>query len=210
MGQFTLQWDNTDVLANANAISQRALYRLRDTGGAWISAGFTPANDMAKSVNSADTPSGLTDNKIYEFKIQSICTLSGPSDNDNGIQEHIVFACIIPTLTKTITTATSVINLTGTNISKVKFTLKRSLDNVVMGSSTVNNVANSAGLTVPGLTASTTYYWQIELYATINNVEVVSSSVPFLGAVCGTYPITTDALAICNPTTSLTVTSIEL
>jgi len=122
-----------------------------------------------------------------------------------------VFNCIVPTLTETSNTATATLDLTGTDITKARFTLKRSIDDVVFaGPTIVNKVANSASLVATGLAAATDYYWEIELYATINNVEVISSSVNFLGIVCGPHPVTTDAAAVCNPITSMTVSSIEI
>lgn len=211
MAQFTLNWDNTDVLASANVISQRAGYRTKNAGGVFTTTGFTPANDMAKSVTTADTPSGLTDNLIYQLKIQSICTAGGPTDNDNGIKDMITFACIDPTLATDVNIAGITLNLAGTNITKVRFTLKRSLDNVVMyGPTIVNVVANTATATATGLVAETDYYWEIELYTTLNNIEVKSSDVAFLGVACGPYSITTDEEPVCDPVTAVTVTSIEL
>ncbi len=210
MAQFTLTWDNTEALANANAINQRASYRLKTVGGAWVTTGFTPANDMAVAETTTDTANSLTNNKVYEFMIETLCASGGPTPGDNGIQEDITFSCIVPTLTKTHNSAKAVVDLTGTDVSKVRFTLKRTTDNVVMGTALVLNVANSAELNVTGLAASTNYYWEIELLANVNNIEVSSLAVAYLGAVCGSYPTVTDANPVCDPTTSLTVTSIEL
>lgn len=210
MAQFTLSWNNADAVAQANAISQRASYRLKTVGGAWLTGGFIPANDMAKSVSTTDTASNLTNNVVYEFLTETLCTAGGPSANDNGIQEGIAFACLIPTLTKTYNSAKAVISLVGTDVSKVRLTLKRTLDNVIMGTSLIPKVNNLAELTVIGLAFSTNYYWQVELFANVNNIEVSSLAVAYLGVVCGSYPTVTDANPVCNPTTSLTITSIQI
>lgn len=203
MAQFTLSWNNADILANVNVINVRALYRYKTLGGAFVSAGFTPANDMATSVITADTPI-LDNNKVVEIKVQSICTTNGPTDNDNGIQEAIEFACIVPTVTKTETTGTIVVDTTGLDITKVRFTLRKASDNTIVGSAiTANVVANEATTVKTDLVGATNYYWQTELYATVNNVEVKS-------AICSPYPFTTDTPLICDPLTDFTISSIEI
>lgn len=210
MAQFTLTWDNTAVLANPNATAQRALYRLKAVGGAFISAGFTPANDLAKTAITSTTPA-LGSNIVIETKVQSICTLNGPTDNDNGIQEVIDFSCIVPTLTKTSTTADASLDVTGTDIIKATFTLRKSSDNsIVSGPTVISRSVNTIATGATGLTGSTNYYWQVELHATVQGVEVKSSSVNYLGTVCGPYAVTTDAPPVCNPITSIDVSSIEI
>lgn len=209
MAQFTLVWDNTDILANPNAINQQAMYRGKVIGGAFITAGFTPANPMATSVVSALSPV-LTDNVIYQFKTQSLCTVGGPRDNDNGLIEIIAFGCIVPTITKTYNQATASINLTGLDITKVKFTLKRASDNVVVFTQTVNKASNAAATLATGLLGATNYYWEIELYTIVNSVELISSDAEFLGEACGAYALTTDANPVCDPITATTITSTNL
>lgn len=208
--QFTLLWNNSSVLANPNATAQTALYRQKSVGGAFISTGFTPSNPLAKSVNTVDSPNTLLDNVVYEFKVQAVCTLNGPSDNDNGVREIIGFACITPTLSQEETEATISLDVSGTDIVKARFTLRRSSDNTQVAQSVVNAVGSTISLTETGLTAGTNYYWQVELYATINGVEVISSSSDYLGSPCSPYAFATDALAVCDPVTSLTVDSIEI
>lgn len=210
MAQFTLQWDNTDVLANSNAIAQRALYRQRSIGDPFISAGFFPANDLAKSVNAALSPV-LLNNIVYQFKVQSICTQNGPTDNDNGFQEGINFACITPVITKTETTSNITLNVAGLDITKARFTLRKASDNsIAFGVFTSNNVLDSISGDAIGLTSATNYYWQIELFANVNNVEVVSSHSDYLGQACSPYPFTTNAPVVCDPVISATVDSIEI
>lgn len=210
MAQFILTWDNTAVLASSNATAQRALYRQKSIGGSFISAGFTPTNDLAKSAITTTTPV-LSSNLVYEFKIQSICAQNGPTDNDNGIRELIAFACITPTVSQATTTATASLNVTGTDITKARFTLKKSSDNsIVYGPTIINRSVNTIATTATGLVGSTNYYWQIELYANINLVEIISSGSDFIGTVCGPYTTTTDVPPVCNPVTSVTVTSVEI
>jgi hypothetical protein len=208
--QFTLSWSNTALEASSNSLNQRALYRYRTVGGAFISTGFTPANDMATSVNSATSPS-LDDNKVVQFEVETICTINGPAINDNGIQEVIGFACITPTITETDTTSGVSINVTGLDIIQARFTLRKSTDNTIVGSPIVASVSGTTiSTSVTGLTASTNYYWQVELYAIVNGVTVISSSSDYLGAPCSPYTFTTSAPAVCAPVTAAAVSSIEV
>lgn len=208
--QFKLDWLNSKVAASSNSISQRALYRYKAIGGAFISTGFTPANDLATSANTVDSPV-LDDNKIVQFEVETICTLNGPALNDNGIQEAIGFACLIPTIAKTDTTSDISIDVTGLDITKARFTLRKSSDNSLVGSSiTATPIANSISGSATGLTPSTNYYWQIELYSTVNTIEVISSDVEYLGAPCSPYPVVTDAPAVCPPVTAATISSTEV
>ena len=106
MAQFTLNWFAAPVMVNPNSIGQRALYRQKSVGGAFISTGFTPANDLTIVQETVTSPD-LATNKIWEFKVQAICTVGGPTDNNNGIIEALKFACLVPNIaTVTITTAT--------------------------------------------------------------------------------------------------------
>lgn len=198
MAQFTLTWDNSNVLADSNVVSQKLFYRYKTIGGAFIAGA-----DLSKDTKSVDSPI-LSDNRVIEFIIQCSCNENGPSNNDNGIQEEIEFACIVPTINKTYNQSTISLNLTGLDISKVKFTLKKSSDNSIVGTPVIVNVVNNtASMTNIGLTEVTNYYYQVELYANVNNVELKSS-------VCSPYPFQTNALPSCDPITSLTVASIEI
>lgn len=202
MGQFRLTWDNSAVLSNPNATGQRTNYRKKSTGGAFITTGFTPANDLPKTATTADSPV-LLDNTIYEFKVQSLCSVSGPTDNDNGIQEELHFVAINPTLTKTQTTATASISVTELDITKARMTLKKTSDNSVAGTQSPVPSAGVISATISGLTANTAYYFQIELYTNLNNVETISS-------VYGPYPVTTDPVPTCAAVTGVNVDSIEI
>jgi len=209
MAQFKLQWDNTNVNANPNAVSQRASYRQKSVGGVFIATGFTPTNDLAKTVSEALTPV-ISSNVIYEFKVQAICTQNGPTDNDNGIQEGIVFSCIAPSMNKTSDSSSITIDVTGTDIAKARFTLKKSSDNsIVITPTIINRSGNSITQLATGLQSSTSYYWQIELIATVSGVDVYSSDINQLGVSCSPYVFQTDAPPFCNPVASLTATSIE-
>lgn len=211
MAQFNLVWDESNVAVNPNALSQRASYRYKAVGGSWITAGFTPINDLDITDNNVLAPV-LDNNKVVELKVECICTVNGPTINDNGVREGIGFSCITPNVSVfTSTQGTITIDLTSTDITKVRFTLKKSSDNsTVMVPTEVNRVGNSATITKTGLTASTSYYWQVELYANINLFEVKSSDLGYLGTPCSPYPFTTSAAPVCDPITAITVSSIEI
>jgi hypothetical protein len=193
MAQFTYSWDNTDVLANSNNTGQIASYRRKSIGGSWITTGFTPSNTMAKSVTSALTPTSLLDNNVYEFKLEAICTAGGPIMDDNGIRENIAFACIDPVIENSDVASQITLVLTGTDITKAIFTLRKSSDNTIAyGPTTVNRIGANAVAIAGGLTPATDYYWQVSLLAIVNGVEVISSSANYLNSVCGPYTITTN------------------
>lgn len=197
MAQIQLNWDNSELLASANALTQTMSYRQKTVGGAWLTTGFTPANPMAKTVNAALSTNTLLANVVYEFYLLTNCTENGPTPNDNGQIEQLGFACIIPTVNKDQTTSTANINLAGTDITKVRFILRRTSDNaIVYGPVTVNRAGNSAQTLATGLVGNTQYYWQVALFTTVSGVEVVSSSVVYIGDVCGPYPFTTDDLPV--------------
>lgn len=209
MSQFTLIWNNSALLVSSNALTQTAEYRYRLVGGAYISTGFSPTNPLAKAATTTDSPT-LDDNKVIQFKIQTDCTTGGPSDNDNGLQEVINFIEIIPTITKTDTTANITIDATGTDITKARLTLRKASDNSIVDQIIVNKVSNNIIRPITGLSYSTNYYWQVEFYANVNSIEVLSSAPSYNGVVFSPYPFTTNAPAVCDPVTSVTVTSVEV
>jgi hypothetical protein len=202
MPKFTLTWSNTLLLSNNNVIGQRALYRQKSVGGSWLTAGFTPANDLAKTATSVESPT-VDVNKVWEFKVQSLCTVGGPADNTNGVQEVVVFSCLTPTVTKSFNSATASLNAAGTDISKAIFTLRKTSDSaIVYGPTTVtrsgDNITANTGAT---LNDNTTYYWETKLIAVVNSIEVTSGS-------CNSANFTTD-LATCDPVTNLVATATE-
>lgn len=208
MAQFILNWDNTAALADANATGQRVSYRRKDVGGSFLITGFSPANDLPKSATTATSPV-LTNNVVYELKVQTLCTVNGPTDNSNGIIEQIGFVCIEPEITQTDIASTITISILGLNITKARFTLRKQSDSsIVDGPTVVVAAGNFISRTAAGLTASTGYYWEVELYATINGVEVISSDAAYLNAVCGPYEFETEAPTTCPAPQDLTVDAI--
>jgi hypothetical protein len=191
MAQFTFLWGNTDVLASSNATGQRASYRQKTVGGTWLTSGFTPTNDLTKSAVTVQSPV-VTNNVVYEFKLECLCTQNGPTSNDNGIIEQIGFSCITPNLVNTSTTSTATIDLTNTDITKISFELRKASDNsLVFGPVIVARIGNSAQAVAAGLTASTNYYWKTSLIATVNGVEVNSSGTGYINSLCGPFNFTT-------------------
>lgn len=171
-----LTWDNTSILANPNVIAQRALQRQKIIGGTFYTTGFFPANDLAVSIISTEFSSPVV-NKIYEFKIQSICVAGGPTDNDNGIIEGMEFGCLDFEVVEVISPADSYsgkIDLSGTDIEGVLYTLKKQSDSsiVVPEVDSPRDEDDIAGITFESLEADTDYYIDAIMYATING-EIV-------------------------------------
>ena len=214
MVQFTLTWDNTPIVTNPNANFQRASYRERATGGGFISAGFTPTNDLPKEANTTDSPSDLLENKVYEFKVETICAANGPTMNDNGVQEVILMQCLTPEITPEIETVDIRIDVSDTDITKARFTLRRASTNDIVGTPITSTkgvlLANYIIAGFISLEADTNYYVQIELFSTVNNVEIGSTLADQIGSLCGPYAFKTDPQPICSPLTSVEVSSIEI
>lgn len=195
MGVLYLRWDNTAALANPNVIAQRASKRIKTVGGAYSTLGFTPTNDLVM-IAVPEMSVTVVDNKVYEFKVESICSSGGPTANSNGIQEGIAFVCIPPDISEDIDTVTVNVDLAGTDITKVRYTLRRQDNNVIIGGPTiVNKVADAALHIFDPVDDNTAYYLTVEMYAVVGGVEVISSNINYLGDVCGGnvagYQITT-------------------
>lgn len=211
MAQFTLNWSNIKVLTNPNAIGQRVSYRERLIGDPWIDTGFDPTNDLGTDAETADSPDTLDDNKVYEFKVETLCTTNGPTINDNDIQEAINFDCLEPTLENTETTSDITLDVTDTDIAKAKFTLRKASDNsVIVTSAKILRSGDSITYGATGLTGGVNYYWQVDMYALVNNVYVDSSTEGYLGELCSPYSFTTDEPPTCDPVISVEVSSIEI
>lgn len=209
MAQFTLEWDNSGIQAVTNVLHQQAVYRYRTVGGAFLSTGFTPANPLGKTATTTDSPV-LTNNRVVQFKVQTLCTVSGPTDNDNGIIEAIEFAAISPVLTKTTTTVEMSLSLLNTDITKVRAVMKKTADNTVVYDDVLYRATDAVSTTVTGLTPDTNYFWQFEFYVSINGGDVVSSSGNYSGTPYSPYPVKTDAASTCGALTSATIESIEV
>lgn len=207
MGSINFIWDNAAVLASINTTAQRASKRLKSVGGAYDTLGFTPTNDMAKAVNAASVV--VIDNNIYEIILQAICVNGGPVDNGNGPKEGIIFACILPTFSTTHNSVDVILNLINTDIHKIRVKLRKQSDNSLVGTFIASRSVNTATATFAGLPASTAYWVEIEFYAIVNGVEVISSDVFYLNAVCGSnipaYQVTTAAPPVCPAPMNLEV-----
>lgn len=212
MAQFRLNWNNIILISNPNVIGQRASYRQKSLGGSFITTGFTPANDLSTTIDTVDS-ANIAVNKVWEFKIESICTIGGPIINTNGLQEKLKFACITPVITHTANSSNITLNVTGLDITKAQFILKKVSDNsIIYGPVTINRVGNSISAVATGLIGSTAYYWETVLFATVSGIEIdsVSASTPIgIGTACISTNFTTEA-SICLPVTGVDVSSINI
>lgn len=183
MATLNVGWDNTAVSGNPNALNQRVSKRVQGDIP-WVTTGFTPANDLATSANS--TVATVVVNNVYQFKVEALCSEGGPTPNDDGVKEGIVFECIVPTLEAEPTEVAVSFSLAATSITKAILTLKKqSDDSIVGGPVTKNRVADAINHTFTGLTQLEDYYLEVQLIATVDGVEVNSSDEEYLNAVCG-------------------------
>lgn len=201
MSTFTLNWDNSLVLASINSTDQIAYYR-QSGSGSWLSTGFSPANALPTSA--ITTSISLAPNIVWEFKVSNVCGESGVTDNDNGTIQQIVFECITPTpYVLTSTTLGISINVVGLNITKILFKLRKQGDDSLVSTQLVTaSQITTTHVTFTGLTENTAYYFEAIFYATVNGVEVSSADSRYLNAVCGgnivDWKFTTDALPTAN------------
>ena len=193
MATFTISWSNTAYTSNTNVTGQRIDYRQKSLNGAYITTGFTPPNDLAKTVTSASI-TGLLANAVYQFRVAALCTAGGPTFNSDGVREAIRFACVTPTSSNTDTSIT--VSLTGLPVD-----ITRVIFNIGAGPVSVLTSGGGATYTFTGLTASTTYTITTEFAAIVNGAELVST--------LGTCSITvaTAAPATCPAPSGLTITS---
>lgn len=209
MAQFNLSWFNTAVITNSNATGQRVSHRQKSVGGAYITAGYTPANDLPTTASNIQSPV-LANNVIWEFKVECLCQVGGPIPNNNGNREGLKFACITPSLSWSTNTGTIVLNVAGLDITSATFILRR-LDNDVIqyGPTNIARVGNSISTTATGLDPDESYYWEIIMYATVNGVQIASNDVNQLNDSCFSGEFKTDE-DVCGPITDMDASVVEL
>lgn len=210
---FQLNWHNDAIVdpGETNAQTQSALYRSRQSLGSFLSDGFNPANPLALNVISAQSKP-LTDNMVWQFKIQTNCDVGGPSDNSNGILEAVNFVCIAPIVTFTYEASSITINTGTTDIAKAKILLFKiavpPASDVQIGATVFpDKVGSSITHNVSGLLASTAYEWRFALGTTVGGTLIYSDIGSQLNAYCK-YPFNTAAPPTCDPVTGLTVSSL--
>lgn len=179
-----LSWDNTAVNASVNAIGQRASKRIKAVGGAWDTSGFLPANTMAKTVSEANAT--VTANRVYEFKIEALCTTGGPTINTNGIQEGIAFECIgsfeadgsSSEPPGELTVRVVDFDTLVPDINKVRFKLYNAAGTILVNTSPDLNSSANIEHTFTGLDPGETYSCRVEYGAIVNGVQVWSEFEP--------------------------------
>lgn len=209
MAQINLTWFNTAVIVNPNVTGQRVSHRQKSVGGAFITTGYTPANDLPKTASASQSPV-LADNRVWEFKVEAICTEGGPTINDNGLQEALKFACLTPVVSAiTASSATITLNVTGLDITQATFIIHlASDDTVVAGPTTVARVGNSITYNATGLDDDEDYYIETILYAIVNGSQIQSNDADQLDDSCISADFSTIP-AICAPCTDIDATVIE-
>lgn len=181
MATIHLSWDNGDV-DGVSGLLLRASKRIKTIGGGWDTSDFTPSNDIANTENEA--VADVVPNKVYEFKVESICSGGGITPNLNGIIEQIAFECPEFIFVKTHNTLQVTVNTADTDFTKVRVVLHLQSDDSVVDTKTPVNAGSTAVAFFTGLTPETDYYFTIEMFAMVNNVEVVSSDSAYLNQPC--------------------------
>jgi len=183
MGTIRLNWNNINV-TGVLGLLVRASKRIKAIGGAWDTSNFTPANDMANTVN--ETDADVVNNKVYQFKLESICSGGGITPNLNGIQENIYFACTGAVHSQTHNTVLITVTTTNCDWSKIRVTIRLTADDSLIDSEdvVVPVGAGSVAAYFSGLTPLTSYYYEVEMFASVNAGEVNSSGGAYLGDPC--------------------------
>lgn len=208
MGQYQLNWFAAPVMVNLNATGQQAVYRRKSTGGAYLTTGFTPSNPLLKTTEQV-TSGVLADNILWQFKVQALCTVGGPTDNDNGPIEGMKFACLTPSLSWDKFDATITLNVGANDVESAIFTLHLASDDSVIDiSSLVARVGSAITYQATGLTDDTEYYWTYVMKNTVNGVLIASSDADQLGTSCVSIDFMTDP-DVCLPITDVTVEAEE-
>lgn len=204
---YMLSWDNTEIVANTNTVSQIAYYREKIISGEFSTIGFIPSNPLDGATNLVISPDLPNANSIYEFKLEVTCAQNGPIMNENGLLEGIRFSCLAaPTITFGETTAQAMYDLSGggNSITKIRFVLRKDSDNSIIKDETVTPVAGIFTSSITGLDTGTAYYYQTEYFSELNGVEVRSGSADQLNALCGDYDFITEN-PVCNPVTNIVI-----
>lgn len=204
---YMLSWDNTEIVANTNTVSQIAYYREKIISGEFSTIGFIPSNPLDGATNLVISPDLPNANSIYEFKLEVTCAQNGPIMNENGLLEGIRFSCLAaPTITFGETAAQAMYDLSGggNSITKIRFVLRKDSDNSIIKDETVTPVAGIFTSSITGLDTGTAYYYQTEYFSELNGVEVRSGSADQLNALCGDYDFITET-PVCNPVTNIVI-----
>lgn len=194
---LNLTWNNSAVAASANAIGQRASKRIASVGGAWDTSGFKPLNDLP--VSATHTAAGVIPNIVYDFKIEALCNIGGPTINANGVRQGIYFAEIIPQFSQDDNGSDVDLTITlsvTSDITKARIKMYRQIDDNLLSTQTPVNSSNTCSHTFAALANSLGLYFTVELYTVVNGIEIISSapgtlSMPAFGGNIPDYQITT-------------------
>ena len=190
MANFTLNWLNPNV--SSNVINQRADYRQRTVGGAYLITGFSPTNDLAPAARST-TINNLLWNVAYQFQQANICTVGGPTYNTAGMVEFIKYQCTA--ITAVPTDSTVLVTVSG---------LPDDINSVILTNNGVNQtvvpISGTASFNFGNLTASTAYTATAQYGSIINGIQYMDPAV-----VTCSLNYTTNAPVQCPAPTNLTV-----
>lgn len=183
MAILQINWNAENTDGNPSVTGLRISKRVKAVGGAWDTSGFDTPNDMANSL--ATNQAVVTANRVYEFKVESLCSAGGPVQNLNGVQEGIAFECITPGKEFTHNSLQVTIPTLLTDITKARIVVHLTSDDSIVSSGIYNSNGVQIQANITSLVQNTEYYFTVELYAMVNGFEVISSDAAFLNAVCG-------------------------
>lgn len=165
---FNISW-TAGVTSNTTA--QRVYYRQKSIGGAYITTGFIPPNDLPINATST-TINNLSFNRVYEFLVANICSESEQPIYSAKV-EKINFECLgvydIQSETYSIIFY-AIINTANVDINKVKLSISGFPDK------TFDVVNGSNPLIFDGLTPDTAYVLQVRYGAIVNGVQIYDTN----------------------------------
>lgn len=157
---ITLNWTPP-----SNTISQSVEYK-RDIDLPWIDA----VDSLGASINNYTINGTFEDNRIYNTRVKSLCSLGGNTPFTSLQKDVIKFVCPVFTPTKTGNSITCSFAHLGGSINQYIIKLYDSTGTNVLDSKTVNGtIPSTVAVTFNSLPVNTTFKIRVELYAGVQN-----------------------------------------
>lgn len=185
MASATLTWN---APGGTNSTNQTVKYRL------FGASSWTAFSVVSPSTNTA-TITGLLDNKIYEFQVDNMCTVGGPSSS--SIDRKIKIICPNITPTPSYNSVSYSFTHVGGDVTKYDVSLYQADGVTLLGTKSHTSPSGTMSDVFNGLSGSTGYKIKVTVYA---GVDFSFSSV------CAPVSFTTGATPICNAPTSVVAT----
>ena len=167
-----------------NTLNQTVKKRVKGSG-TWLTTVFSPANPLAPTANTTSTT--LQDNTVYEIQIDSLCSVGGPTPS--VISEAIVFNCAsLPAFTGTTFTYNSINpgtlpTFVGSDTLVNYIVYLYDAAGTTLLQSGAGTTIGSAAAAFTGLLSSTVYTLKFSIIASVNSINVSSTSPCTIGTV---------------------------